>query len=189
MGFMQAFRLALKSLGSSKMRSFLTMLGIIIGVGSVIILVSLMQGMTSKMTSTFEEMGTNRLTVMITGRGSSRTVSLDDMYALYEENGSYFSAMSPTVSMSVTVKEGTTTYDSTTVTGVSEEYLSVEKLTLENGRFLSYVDMENRGKVCVIGSYLAQTALGGNPLGQTIKLSGNAFTVCLVFATVARIFI
>ena len=67
MGFKQSFLLALKSIATSKMRSFLTMLGIIIGVGSVIILVSLMQGMTNSMTSTFESMGTNLINVNITG--------------------------------------------------------------------------------------------------------------------------
>lgn len=177
MGFLQAFRLALKSLSSSRMRSFLTMLGIIIGVGSVIILVSLMQGMSSMMTSTFEELGTNRLTVMITGRGSSRTVDVDDMYELYNENPNYFSAMSPTVSMQAQVKQGTTSYDSTNVSGVSEDYQSIQKYELSDGRFLSYVDMENRAKTCVIGSYIAENAYGGNAIGQTIKLNGLNFTI------------
>lgn len=179
---MQAFRLALKSLSGSKMRSFLTMLGIIIGVGSVIILVSLMQGMTNMMTSTFEEMGTNRLTVMVMGRGSSRTVDVDDMYALYEENPDYFASMSPTVSMQAQVKQDTVSYDSTTVTGVSEDYEDIGKFDLDSGRFLGYVDVENRNKVCVIGSYLAQSAFSGDPVGQTIKLNGNLFTVVGVIA-------
>ncbi len=180
MGFAQAFRLAIKSLASSKMRSFLTMLGIIIGVGSVIILVSLMQGMTGKMTSTFEEMGTNRLTVSISGRGSSRTVDVDDMYALYDENGDVFSSMSPTVSMAATVKKGSDSdsYESTTVTGVSEQYGDIDNLELDSGRFLSYIDMSNRKKVCVVGSYIAQTAFGTtDAVGETIKLNGNVFTV------------
>lgn len=177
MGFVQAFRLAIKSLASSKMRAFLTMLGIIIGVASVIILVSLMQGMTGMMTSTFEEMGTNRLTVMVIGRGSSRTVDTDDMYALYDENTTLFSAMSPTVSMNATVKKGTDSdsYDSTTVSGVSEQYDTIDKITLQEGRFLSFVDMEKRHKVCVVGTYIANTC--GVGLGETIKLNGNLFSV------------
>ncbi len=174
---MQAFKLAIKSLTSSKMRAFLTMLGIIIGVGSVIILVSLMQGMSNMMTSTFEDMGTNRLTVSVTGRGSSRSVDVDDMYALYEENPEYFGAMSPTVSMQATVKQGTTSYESTTVTGVSEDYRSMQKYDLSEGRWLGYADLENRNKVCVIGSYIAQDAFAGDALGKTIKVNGNDFTV------------
>lgn len=177
MGFMQSFRLALRSLSSSKLRSFLTMLGIIIGVGSVIILVSLMQGMSNKMTSTFEELGTNRLTVTVTGRGSSRTVDVDDMYQLFDEHPECFSLMSPTVSMQAQVKQEAKSYDSTTVTGVSEDYQEIQGCQISSGRNLGYVDMEKRAKVCLIGSYVAKNAFSGKPVGQTIKLNGNLFTV------------
>ena len=176
MGFFQAFRLALKSLTGSKMRAFLTMLGIIIGVGSVIILVSLMQGMTGEVTSMFEDMGTNTLTVSITGRGSSRSVDVDDMYALYEENPDLFQAMSPTVSVMDSVKVGSDTYSST-VTGVSEDYAVISKLTVQEGRFLAYSDMEGRAKTAVVGSYLNQYVYGGQAVGQTIKINGNQYTI------------
>ncbi len=154
MGFSQAFKLAFKSLSGSKMRAFLTMLGIIIGVASVIILVSLMQGMTGEVTSMFEDMGTNTLTVSVTGRGSSRTVDVSDLYDLYEENTDVFSAMSPTVSVMGSVKNGTDSdsFDSTSVTGVSEQYSEINKLTLADGRFISYVDLEGRSKVAVVGT-------------------------------------
>lgn len=177
MGFTQAFRLAIKSLTASKMRAFLTMLGIIIGVGSVIILVSLMQGMSSMMTSAFESMGTNRLTVSIVGRGSTRTVDVDDMFELFSENYDYFGAMSPTVMMPAEVKEGTTTYSYTSVTGVSEYYMSIQSYELSAGRFLSYSDMEYRNKVCVVGSYIANNSFGGNAVGETIKINGNVFEI------------
>lgn len=182
MGLMQAFRLALKSITSSKMRSFLTMLGIIIGVGSVIILVSLMQGMTNMMTSQFESMGLTRLTVNIMGRGSSRTVDVDDLYELAQENTDIFIGMSPSVSFSGTVKQDTTTFDSTTVTGVGEDYREGLDEPLSGGRFISYMDIENRAKVAVIGSYLEQAAFTGSAVGQTIKINGNFFTVVGVLA-------
>ncbi len=176
MGFYQAFKLALKSLAGSKMRAFLTMLGIIIGVGSVIILVSLMQGMTGEVTSMFEDMGTNTLTVSITGRGSSRTVDVDDMYDLYEENPDLFQAMSPTVSVMGSVKVNSDSYTSS-VTGVSEDYAVINKLGLQEGRFLSYTDMENRAKTAVVGSYLNTMVFGGQAVGQTIKINGNRYTI------------
>ena len=150
MGFTQSFKLALKSLSGSKMRAFLTMLGIIIGVSSVIILISLMQGMTGEVTDMFESMGTNLLTVSVQGRGSSRSVDVDDMYALAEEHPDIFLAMSPTVSVQGTVKVGTETYSSS-VTGVSEAYNTIGKLEIDEGRFLSYTDMEDRHKVAVVG--------------------------------------
>ncbi len=181
MGFYQAFKLALKSLTGSKMRAFLTMLGIIIGVGSVIILVSLMQGMTGEMTSMFEDMGTNTLTVSIFGRGSSRSVDVDDMYDLYEENDALFLSMSPTVQVQGSVKVDSETYSST-VSGVSEDYASISKLDLEEGRFLSYSDMENRSKVAVVGSYLNGSVYGGRAVGQTIKINGNTYSIVGVLA-------
>ncbi|MDY3619437.1 ABC transporter permease [Agathobaculum sp.] len=179
MGFTQAFKLAFKSLAGSKMRAFLTMLGIIIGVASVIILVSLMQGMTGEVTSMFEDMGTNTLSVMITGRGSSRTVDVDDLYDLYEENTDVFLGLSPTVSVNGTVKTGTDSdsFDSTSVTGVSEQYTEIKGYTLASGRFISYADLESRGKVAVVGTYIADTVFGGDPVGESIKINGNAFTI------------
>lgn len=179
MGVTQAFKLAVKSLAGSKMRAFLTMLGIIIGVGSVIILVSLMQGMTGEVTSMFEDMGTNTLTVMVTGRGSSRTVDVDDLYALYEENTDVFLGMSPTVSVNGTVKTGTDgdSFSSTSVTGVSEQYAQIKGLTLADGRFVSFSDLQTRGKVAVVGTYIANTVFGGNAVSETIKINGNVFTI------------
>ena len=178
MGFTQAFKLAFKSLVGSKMRAFLTMLGIIIGVGSVIILVSLMQGMTGEVTSMFEDMGTNMLTVSVTGRGSSRTVDVDDMYALYEENTDVFMGMSPMVSITGTVKTSTDSdsFDCTTVSGVSEQYAGIYGYQVQDGRFISYADLEARSKVAVVGTYVANM-LGDNAVGQTIKVNGNALTV------------
>ncbi len=176
MGFTQSFKLALKSLSGSKMRAFLTMLGIIIGVSSVIILISLMQGMTGEVTDMFESMGTNLLTVSVQGRGSSRSVDVDDMYALAEEHPDIFLAMSPTVSVQGTVKVGTETYSSS-VTGVSEAYNTIGKLEIDEGRFLSYTDMEDRHKVAVVGTYLAKDVFGGDAIGQTVKINGTQYTI------------
>ena len=87
------------------MRSFLTMLGIIIGVASVIILVALVDGMKADMVERFESMGTNLLTVSIRGRGGNRRVDIDDLQTLVEENSDVLSAMSPAISvMNQTIK-------------------------------------------------------------------------------------
>ena len=89
MSIVETFILALKNIVSSKMRTFLTMLGIIIGVCAVIIIIGLGNGMTEYMEDSFASMGTNTLTVMIGGRGSTRSISVDDMYKIVEENGYY----------------------------------------------------------------------------------------------------
>ena len=79
MSIFQAVKMSLKSISSNRMRSFLTMLGIIIGVAAVIIMVSLVQSSTAQIKAQMESMGTNMISVMLTGRGSVRNLSMNDM--------------------------------------------------------------------------------------------------------------
>lgn len=177
MNLKQSFVMAIKSLMSSKMRSFLTMLGIIIGVAAVIILVGLMNGMTNSVLETFESMGTNLITVNIRGRGGNRTVTTEQMMALIDENPDLISGISPNVTTNATVKVGTES-DDTTCYGVNEYYKSIRSVELSQGRFLEYIDVERRQKNCVIGSYIAENYFGGtNPVGQQMKIGGNTYTV------------
>lgn len=175
---LKSFHLALKSILANKMRSFLTMLGIIIGVAAVIILVGLVNGQMSFMRDSFADMGTNQVTVRLTNL-STRSVSADDMYEFYDDNSQYFDKMSPNVSVSATVKSGSESMTSTTVTGVSEEYLDLIGQELEAGRFLQYSDIASRQKVCVIGYYLADELYGGaaNAVGGTIKINGESYQI------------
>ena len=119
---LNSFKLALKSIWSNRLRSFLTMLGIIIGVAAVIILVGIVNGEMSYMTESFASMGTNRITVNITNL-RSRSVDVDEMYDFFEDKSQYFSYMSPTVTVGATVKVGNENSTTTKTTGVSEDYL------------------------------------------------------------------
>ena len=185
MNFKQSFKLAIKSLRTSKMRSFLTMLGIIIGVASVIVLVSLMNGLSEDMTSQFEDMGTNTLTVNIMGRGGNRSYSVAKMEELISDHSDYFTGYSPVVSASITVKNGTNSVD-TTATGVNELYDDMQAVDLDEGRFIQYIDAERRQKVCVIGTYIASELFEGtDPLGETIKVNGSSYTVIGVMSEIA----
>lgn len=183
MEFKQAFNLAIKSLVSSKMRSFLTMLGIVIGVGAVIILVSLVNGFSSSMVSSFESMGTNLININIIGRGSSRSVSVEDMMKLADDNHELISYISPSVTASsLTIKNGSTNISSKAI-GCNEYYSDIKSISLSAGRFLEYMDVENRCKVCVIGSYVAKELYPGqNPVGQTIKVNGDPYQIVGVAA-------
>ncbi len=177
MNFKQSFLLALKSLRTSKMRSFLTMLGIIIGIAAVIILVSIVNGFKQDMVNQFEEMGTNQISVTITPRGSNRRIEVEDMYEYAQENPDTIAYISPTVSINgVSVKFGTETASST-VTGVGEDYGEIKGYDMMQGRFLQYMDIERRQKNCVVGSYIAKEYFGGNAIGQTFKINGNQFTI------------
>lgn len=175
---LQSFKLAMKSIWSNKMRSFLTMLGIIIGVASVIILVSLVNSYMSYMTDSFSSMGTNQITVNMINL-SSRSVSDEEMYEFYSEQGEVFDEISPMVSIGGTIKHGNDSMTSTSITGVSEAYLSIKGWELQYGRNLQYGDMTGRHKVCVIGTYVADELYGSaeNAYGETLKINGYAFTI------------
>lgn len=175
MSIKQSFLLAIKSIMGSKVRSLLTMLGIIIGVAAVIVIVSVGNGMTASIQETFESMGTNLLTVNVFGRGSTRTVSVDDMYALVEESES-LAAVSPSVSADVTLKIGSKSH-STAATGAGEDYDSIRNLTVEEGRFLQYIDIARRQKVCVVGTYIQDEFYSGSALGQSVKVNGEPYTI------------
>ena len=160
------------------MRSFLTMLGIIIGVASVIILVSLVNAYMSYMTESFASLGTNQISVNMINL-SSRSVSVDEMYEFYEEHTDLFDHMTPMVSLSTTVKHNSDTMSSTSVSGVSEDYLAIKDYDLVQGRNIQYSDITSRQKVCVIGYYVA-SELYGSPekaIDETIKIGGYAYRV------------
>ena len=183
MNLSQSFKLAVKSLLTSKMRSLLTMLGIIIGVAAVIIITSLGNGMQNYMNDQFEEMGSNLVQAQVYLTGSSLDVKADDMYALVEKYPQYLSGVTPYNSVQGTVRQGSDEFKRTSVYGVGETFYNVSKNTimtgssLGKGRFLSYVDVEREMAVCVIGSYLEQEAFGGDALGKTLTVSGAPFTV------------
>lgn len=180
---LQSFKLAMKSIWSNKMRSFLTMLGIIIGVASVIILVSLVNAYMSYMTDSFSSMGTNQITVNMINL-SSRSVSDEEMYEFYSEQGEVFDEISPMVNISGAIKHGNDSMTTTSITGVSEAYLSIKGWELQYGRNLQYGDMTGRHKVCVIGTYVADELYGSaeNAYGETLKINGYAFTIVGVAA-------
>lgn len=175
---LQSFKLALRSIWSNKMRSFLTMLGIIIGVAAVIILVSIVNGYMGSVVDSFASMGVNQISVSVTNL-TSRSLDEDQMYEFYEENKDLFAQMSPNVSVTTTVKHGTDEMDYTSVGGYSEEYLALKDYELEAGRNISYADIISRQKVCVIGAYVAQQLYGSaqSAVDQTIKIGGYAFKV------------
>lgn len=174
--FYDTFRQALQNVWSNKFRTFLTMLGIIIGVMAVIVIVGLGNGMTGSMQESFSSMGTNILSVSVMGFGY-RSASVEDVEAIANDHPEYFEAISPTVSLSGTVKVNTTSFSSTSVTGVNESYFSMRGYTISQGRKLNYIDMEDNKKVCIVGDYINRVGYGGNAVGQTIKVGQNTLTI------------
>ena len=177
MSILESLSLAIKNILSSKTRTLLTMLGIIIGVAAVIVIVGLGNGLEGYVTDSFSSMGTNTLTVSVMARGSTRTLEVEDMYDIVDENSQYLDLVSPTASMAGSVKIGSDTSSYASVSGVSEDYFDIKGYDVSKGRGLQYSDVSQRSKVCVVGAYLDQAYFGGNSVGQTLRVGGQSLTI------------
>ncbi|MFR0769154.1 MAG: ABC transporter permease [Dysosmobacter sp.] len=186
MNFTQSFKLALKSLKTSKMRAFLTMLGIIIGVGAVIVILSLGNGMTNMMNSQFEKMGSNLIQVMTYGRGTggTRDVDVEDLYELVDKYPQYLTGVTPYVSASAKVRYQADDYDRTSVYGVSEAFFKEDTKGTMQGETLGrgplsqlYRRQPQPERVRHRQLIWRRTAFRGDALGKTISLSGVPYTV------------
>ena len=175
---MESFSLAMSNIRASKARTFLTMLGIVIGVAAVTIIVGLGNGLKGYVQDMFADMGTDTLTVTVQSRGSTRSLDADGFYEIFDENSDYLKYCSPTASIMGSVKIGSSTYSSTKVTGVSEDYFNMSgDMDLLEGRGLLFSDIDYRSRVCVVGYYVNAAYFGGSALGQTLKLGGDTYTV------------
>ncbi|QSF46443.1 ABC transporter permease [Paenibacillus tianjinensis] len=171
----QSMKMAFKSILSSKIRAFLTMLGIIIGVSSVITLVSVGQGTTSQITESLSSLGTNQLTVNIMGRGATTSLTFEEALALGEIDG--VENVSPVISGNVTAKHGTENV-SVSVEGIIPAYEEVQDFHVQSGRFLLDIDTEYRQKVALIGTDTAEDLFGtDSPVGEKVQLNGASYKI------------
>ncbi len=169
----QAGKMAFSAVLSNKLRSFLTMLGIIIGVMAVTLLISLVQGATNTVTESLDELGGDQLVVSITDR--SKRLTLGEVEALTEEEGIAY--VSPTLSGSGTAKAAGKSTD-VTINGITESYDAVQGLDLESGRVITELDNEQRLAVCVVGHSVARDLFGNTDiLDETIRLSGRDYRI------------
>ena len=190
MNVTQSFKLALKSLRTSKMRAFLTMLGIIIGVAAVIIIISLGNGLTRMVEQRVEKLGVTQIMAYTFGMGDGTTgnVTPQEIYDLVEGHPDVFEGVTPWVSAGEGVRRGDTQLKKTAITGVSEAMYrpaagtTLDGDTLGEGRFLQYVDVQQRKNVCVIGAYVEQEAFRGDALGRELLIGGVPYTVVGVMA-------
>lgn len=171
----QAFKMAWKSILSNKVRTVLTMLGIIIGVSCVILLVSVGQGATSSVTEQVQGLGSNLLTVSITGRGTQNSVTYEQ--AMEFQDLEHVAAVAPTVSGNVQAKNGTKNTN-VSVEGITADYEQVRVTGVQSGRFILPIDVDYYQKVALIGTTTATTLYGtDNPVGQYVTLNGMRFLI------------
>ena len=177
MNFLFAYKMAIKSILSNKVRSFLTMLGVIIGVMAVIVAVGFAQGSMATITNRIEGMGSNAITGMIIATNeSNKGITTTDLEKL-ANSSAYIKSISPYTMTSEIVKAGGES-KSTGIIGTNEDYLEIEGQKLKTGRFITRLDLENSDKVAVIGAAVEKKLFDGkDPLGQTIKVKGVNFTI------------
>ncbi len=172
---LQSFRMAFSSIWSSKMRSFLTMLGIIIGVVAVVVLISLVNGATASVTSEIQGLGSNLLTVSIRNN-RYHNLTLDEISQLNEASAS-IGAVAPNLSQPVIAKNGSKTY-SATIQGTTPDYLAIGNLQIQYGRFLKTPDLDSQSAVAILGINVADELFGRQDvLGEKISISGRTFLV------------
>ncbi len=175
-----SFKMALRSIGSSKMRSFLTMLGIIIGVLALVVLVSLVNGATSSVTDAVSSLGSSLLTVTVSD-DKGQPIDLNTLEIWMEEEEK-LGPMAPTITDTATGSAKGET-GSVVLYGTTPFYYDIQGLQLSMGRWLKSTDVDNHSYVCVINETAAEELLGYvDCIGETVYLNSVPYTVVGVLA-------
>ncbi len=183
--FTESVRIAINALFANKLRSLLTMLGIIIGVGAVIAMVAVGMGVTQRVTDSIASLGSNMLIIrpgasmsggLRGAAGSRTTLKYEDAVAIKKKIKDV-DYVSPTVQKNYQVVYGNQNWN-TSVTGVTQEYMSIRDLKITTGSFITEDDMNTRNRVAVIGMTVASNLFGeANPVGKTIRVNNQPYRV------------
>jgi putative ABC transport system permease protein len=186
MNFANLFKIAIKALNRNKLRMFLTMLGIIIGIAAVIAMLAIGQGSKESIQSQISEMGSNMIMIHPGGdqRGGVRqgaddmqTLKISDYEALRDQ-GAYLSAVSPCVNSSGQMVVGNNNWP-TSIYGVTPEYMDIRKLSVSDGEMFTEADIKSAAKVCLLGQTVIENLFpnGENPIGRVVRFGKIPFTV------------
>ena len=187
MNIINLIKIALKALSNNKMRGFLTMLGIIIGVASVITMIAIGQGATQSIQSEISEMGSNMIMIQPGGdmmRGGVRqssssmeSLKMADYESILKESR-YLTAISPIVNASGQVVFGSNNTPST-IYGVNRDYLDIRRYSVDDGIMFTDQDILSAAKVCIIGKTVADNLFtnGENPIGQVVRFQNIPFQI------------
>ena len=187
MNFLESIRVSLRAVRANKLRSMLTMLGIIIGVAAVIAMVGIGNGATSSITSSIQSMGSNLLTIssgqsssggVRGGAGSANTITMDDV-AKIEAVGAVVKSIAPVSSTNAQVVFGSGN-TSTSITGTTQSYAEIKNVTMVRGRYITTEDVNNSARVAVLGPTVVENLLGdanATIIGSVIKINNVPFQV------------
>ena len=174
--FCESVSMSVSNIMGNKMRSFLTTLGIIIGVAAIIALMTVVQGAIDTMNAQFDAMGLGTLRITISGTAIKRGVTDAEIGQILDCE--HVAGVSPSLSATVTAKRGDVWSDAIVVSGNSDEYVRHNPDLLKRGRAINAIDVEQSLRVCLMDGNAARTLFyGEDPVGQTLYLAGIEYTV------------
>ena len=177
----ESVRMSVSNIRQNRMRSFLTILGIMIGVTAVIALVTTISGVSSSISDSFSSMGASTMTLSATGTDLQGGLTAENMEEISELD--HVEGVSPSVSLSVTAARGDAYESGVSVSGRNDDYFVQEPDTLARGRAVNTIDLDQSLRVCLIREELVETFFyGDDPLGPELYLDGMRFTVVGVLA-------
>ena len=173
---LESIGMSVDNIRGNKLRSFLTTLGIIIGVAAIIALMTVVQGATDTMNAQFDAMGLGTLRVQITGTALKRGLTDADIQTLIDCE--HVAGVSPSLSAKVTAKRGDVWSEKITVSGNDGAFFAHNPDLLARGRAINEIDVRENSRVCLLDGDAAKTLFfGEDPLGQTLYLNGREYTV------------
>ena len=177
----ESVRMSVSNIRQNRMRSFLTILGIMIGVTAVIALVTTISGVSSSISDSFSSMGASTMTLSATGTDLQGGLTAENMEEISELD--HVEGVSPSVSLSVTAARDDAYESGVRVAGRNDDYFVQEPDTLSRGRAINSIDLDQSLRVCLISEELVETFFyGDDPIGQELYLDGMRFTVVGVLA-------
>jgi len=173
---LESIKMSWENIIHNKLRSFLTMLGIVIGVASIIALITIVQGATSSISNQVSALGVNKVSINAMGTPLKQGLSQEDLKNISEVDN--ISGISPTISGITGIVYNSRVIEDVTVQGKNDVYFKTDASLLKSGRTLNILDLESKNQVAIPGSNIVdQLFYGVDPLGKEILINGTAYTV------------
>lgn len=172
----ESIRMSWENIIKNKLRSFLTMLGIVIGVASIIALITIVQGATASISNEVNSLGVNKIMVNVIGTPLKRGLTDDDIKRISQLDN--ISGVSPTISGKTSIVYSRSVMDQVTVQGKNEVFFRTDASLLKSGRTINILDIQSKNQVAVLGSEIVKELFYGiNPLGRKLIINGTTYTV------------
>lgn len=174
--FVESVSMSVANIMKNRLRSFLTILGIMIGVTAVIALVTTVSGVSNSISDSFTSMGAGSMTVSITGTDLKSGLDSEDMEEITQLD--YVEGVTPSVSLSARVSRNGVNETGVSVSGKNDYYFENDESVIERGRAINPLDIEDQNRVCLISEEMMETFFYGvDPVGETLYIEGRSFTV------------